>query len=136
MFTAGRLHQFVEAWRQAGADATVLTWLEEGCRIQVGEPDPEGKALPGGWQGINRKNGGVAREHLDDFRLVVMDVLKKGAWEVVSEDEVCNRMPMNLTPKLGKEPPWRLILNCRDLNEFVRLWSVRYETLKTVSLVV
>lgn len=136
VFTAGRLHQFVEAWRLAGADATVLSWLEEGYRIEVGEPDPESEALPGGWQGIDKRNGGVAREHLDDFRRVVMDVLQKGAWEVVREEEVCNKMPMNLAPKVGKEPPWRLILNCKDLNEFVRLWSVRYETLKTVPLVV
>ena len=136
VFSAGRLHQYVEAWRQAGADATVLAWLEEGYRIEVGEPDPESEALPGGWQGIDKRNGGVAREHVDDFRLVVMDVLQKQAWEVVLEGDVCNKMPMNLAPKLGKEPPWRLILNCMDLNEFVRLWSVRYETLRTVPLVV
>ena len=45
-------------------------------------------------------------------------------------------LPLNLAPKPSKLPPWRLIHNCMALNDFVKLWSVRYEGLHTVHLVV
>ena len=136
VFQAGRLHDFVDEWREAGADDEVLGWLTNGYHIQVGAPSEESGLDVEGWHGINKRNGGVARENPEDLRVIVMDVLVKKAWEVVLEDEVCNKMPLNLAPKPGKEPPWRLILNCMTLNEFVALWGVRYETLRTVPLVV
>jgi len=136
VFQAGQLHEYVEAWRQAGADTEVLDWLVNGYHIHVGVPRLESGKEPDGWKGIRKRNGGVACANVDDFRVVVLEVLRKRAWEVVVEKEVWNRLPMNLAPKPGKLPPWRLILNCMELNEFVALWSVRYETLKTVPLVV
>ena len=136
VFTAGNLHGFVEEWRQAGADEEVLGWLKHGYHIKLGAPPEDSGLELDGWKGIHKRNGGVARENVDNFRVVVMNGLKKHAWEVVLDDSVVNRLPMNLAPKAGKEPPWRLILNAMELNEYVPLWSVRYETLKTVPLVV
>jgi hypothetical protein len=61
----------------------------------------------------------------------------KGSYEVVKDRSgVDNVLPANLAPKPSKEPPWRLISNAISVNEFLELWSVRYETLKTVPLVV
>jgi uncharacterized protein YidB (DUF937 family) len=136
VFVAGGLHGFVEEWRAAGADEEVLAWLSEGYHIKVGLPDLDSGLEVGGWQGISKRNGTVARENLEDFQVVVLQVLKKRAWEVVNESEVVNKLPMNLAPKPSKLPPWRLILNCMELNEYIALWSVRYETLRTVPLVV
>ena len=136
VFKAGQLHQFVEQWREAGADDEVLSWLIHGYHITIRAPPVDSGREVDGWQGIRRRNGAVAREHPEDLQLVVLEVLKKEAWEVVLEKDVVNELPLNLTPKPGKEPPWRLILNCIELNEYVPLWSVRYETLRTVPLVV
>ena len=136
VFEAGKLHSYLQQWKEAGADSEVLSWLEFGYHIKLSEPSAESDKLPGGWKGIHKRNGGTAREHDEDFRVVVMEVLMKKAWEVVMKAEVLNVLPMNLAPKPGKSPPWRLILNCMELNEFIRLWSVRYETLRTVPLVV
>jgi hypothetical protein len=138
-FVAGQLHQYREEWRKAGACKEVLDWLADGYPIRVNEDSAEAQeAIAAGkdWKGINKSNGKLAMEHLDEFRLVVVDVLQKGAWAVVEHDAVVNVLPMNVAPKPSKSPPWRLILNCMALNEFVPLWSVRYETLRTVPLVV
>ena len=66
----------------------------------------------------------------------MLQVIKAGSWEVVSKSAVKNVLPLNLVPKPGKDPPWRLILNGRPFNPFVPLWNVKYETLRTVPLVV
>jgi hypothetical protein len=77
--------------------------------------------------GICKKNGQTARDNIGDLRLVVLEVLLKGSYECVPREGV---------DKAEKGPPWRLIFNAIVVNAFIELWSVRYETLKTVPLVV
>jgi hypothetical protein len=79
VFVAGGLHNFVAEWRQAGADSEVLSWLREGYHIKVGLPGVDSGLEPEGWQGTDKKNGGVARENAEDLQVVVMEVLKKRA---------------------------------------------------------
>ena len=78
----------------------------------------------------------MALENAEGLGVVVLEVLLKGAYEAVLEEDVDNVLPLNLAPKLSKVPPWRLIHNCMALHDFVKLWSVRYEGLCIVPLVV
>ena len=86
--------------------------------------------------GICKRNVQTARDNIGDLRLVVLEVLLKGSYECVNREGVDNIIPMNLVEKAGKEPPWRLISNAIAVNAFIKLWSVRCETLKTLPLVV
>jgi hypothetical protein len=68
----------------------------------------------------------------------VLEVLIKKTWEVAREAELRgngNILPMGLAPKPGKTPPWRIINDGRECNEHVSPWAFRYETLKTLGLV-
>ena len=138
VFRVGSLMEHPEVMEAFGADAEVMSWMHQGgyevklSEQLLAELAAEGKQAVG----IEKPNGKRAQENAEDLRTVVMEVLMKGAYEVVEREGVDNVLPMNLAPKPGKEPPWRLISNAMSVNEFIRLWSVRYETLKTVPLVV
>jgi hypothetical protein len=137
-FRVGSLMEHPEVMEAFGADAEVMGWMRQGgYEVKLSEQlladlAAEGKQAVG----IEKPNGKRAQEHAGDLGLVVMEVLLKGAYEVVNREGVDNVLPMNLAPKPTKVPPWRLISNAMSVNEFLRLWSVRYETLKTVPLVV
>jgi hypothetical protein len=118
-----------EKWKAAGASAQVLRWIKEGgYTIQVGDDG----------RGIFRRNSVTAREHNAELFTLVVEVLLKQTWEVVRESELRdngNILPMGLAPKPGKTPPWRIINDGRECNEHVSPWGFRYETLKTLGLV-
>ena len=137
-FVAGKLHDYTDAWKDAGADSEVMSWLLDGVPIIVDERRAEvvEQEMGHSFTGINKRNGMIARENSEDFRVIVMDVLKSGAWEAVLPSQIKNKLPLNMTDKPGKDPPWRLLLNCMPFNPFVPLWSVKYETLRTVPLIV
>jgi hypothetical protein len=78
----------------------------------------------------------TARNNPEDFRTIVMEDLKSGAWEALLPSQIKNKLPLNMTDKPGKDPPWRLLLNCMPFNPFVPMWSVKYETSRTVPLIV
>ena len=118
---------------QCCADAEVMSWLQNGVPIVVDEKRAElvEQEMGHSFTGINKRNGMTAGNNPEDFRTIVMDVLKSGAWEAVLPSQIRNKLPLNMT-----DPPWRLLLNCMPVNPFVPLWSVRYETLRTVPLIV
>jgi hypothetical protein len=138
VFKAGKLHDHLQDWIEFGADAEVLSWIKDMVPLHVDEAHAAVIAEELGYShvGIKKPNGKRAQENLEDLRSVVLDVLQAGSWEVVTEDGIQNSLPLNLVPKPGKDPPWRLILNGMPFNPFVPLWSVRYETLRTVPMVV
>ena len=139
VFEAQKLLRFKQQFEEAGADEVVLSWFDQGgfdARMSeqlIAELAADGALQP---VGIEKRNGAIARENEADLRMVVMEALRKGAYEVTTRLGVDNVIPMNLAPKPTKDPPWRLISNATEPNEFFPLWSVRYETLRTVPLVV
>lgn len=110
VFEASRMvshKEFRDKMEEFGADSEVLAWMDQGgCKVclskeKVRELGKEGLQP----LGLNKRNGGRAREHGEDLRTVVMEVLLKGSYEVVTEEGVDNVIPMNLAPKPGKDPP-------------------------------
>ena len=139
VFQAGSLMQHRDKFEEFGADAQVLQWLDQGgYEVRLSERLlKEGAAEGRQAVGIEKRNGGTASENEADLSLIVLEAVLKGSYEVVKDrSEVDNVLPANLAPKPSKVPPWRLISNAIAVNEFLELWSVRYETLKTVPLVV
>ena len=128
MFVAGKLHNYADEWKKAGADTEVMSWLLDGVPIIVVEKCTEFVEQETGhsFAGINTRNGMTARNNPEGFRTIVMDVLKSGAWEAVLPSQIKNKLPLNMTGKPGKDPPWRLLLNRMPFNPFVLLWSVKY----------
>ena len=59
----------------------------------------------------------------------------KRTWEVVRQDALLNVIPLGLAPKPGKIPPWRIISDAREVSKGVKPWKFKYETLKSVSLI-
>jgi hypothetical protein len=138
VFRAGSIMDYRDKMAEFGADSQVLQWMDQGgfdVRLSerlVRELGAEGKRAVG----IDKQNGMRAREHEQDLQTVILEALLKGSYEVVADRSgVDNVLPANLAPKPSKEPPWRLISNAMAVNEFLLLWSVRYETLRTVPLV-
>ena len=138
VFVAGKLHDYAAEWEKAGADTEVMSWLLDGVPIVVDEKRAEvvEQEMGHSFSGINKRNGMKARNSPEEFRTIVMNVLKSGAWEAVLPSQIKNKLPLNMTEKPGSDPPWRLLLNCMPFNPFVPLWSVKYETLRTVPLIV
>ena len=67
---------------------------------------------------------------------MILEVLVKGSWELVNEEDLINIIPIGLAPKPSKIPPFRLINDARLVNEHVGGWKFRYESLNAVPLVV
>ena len=91
-------------------------------------------------KGIFKRNGKAARGNNIALVTLVLELLYKKTWEVVQEQQLHNVIPLGLTPKPGKDPPWRIISDAREVNEGVKPWKFRYETwyetLKSVPLIV
>ena len=138
MFVAGKLHDYADEWKKAGVDADVISWLQNGVPIVVDEKRAElvEQEMGHSFTGVNKRNGMTVRNNPEDFRTIVMDVPKSGAWEAVLPSHIRNTLPLNMTDKPGKDPPWRLLLDCMPFDPFVPLWSVSYETLRAVPLIV
>ena len=116
-----------EKWKKFGACDQVLGWIRQGgYRVQVSD---EGK-------GIFLKNGRLAEEHNLELVDLVLQLVEKGSWEVVKEQQLVNVLPLHLAPKPGKTPPWRLICDGREVNEHIQAWKFRMESLKTLPMVV
>ena len=61
-FTAGRLHGFVEAWREAGADSQVMQWLEHGHHVVLDDQLlEEARAAGEQCEGFEMENGKKAQ---------------------------------------------------------------------------
>ena len=119
-----------QKWKAAGAPEQILQWIQEGgYKVRVTD---EGR-------GLFFKNGSCAREHEAELAVLVCELLMKESWEVVSERvlrQTGNILPMNLAPKPSKDPPWRIVNNCMKLNEHVQKWRTRYESLKTLGIMI
>ena len=129
VFSCGKLcdEGMLQRWQDFGADKEVLQWIRQGgYRIKVGE---EG-------MGIREKNSKEARDHPEELQALILEVLVKGSWELVKEEELVNIIPIGLAPKPSKIPPFRLINDARLVNEHVKGWKFRYESLNAIPLVV
>ena len=63
-------------------------------------------------RGIKKRNGAVARANAEDLSLLLYQLLEQGSWEAVRVGSTVNIIPLNLAPKPGAKPPWRLIVQC------------------------
>ena len=129
VFVAGGMFadEMEDRWRKMGADEEILGWIRQGgYEVTVSD---EGR-------GLFLRNGKLARDHEGDLAVMVFDLLLKGAWEVIKTEQAVNILPLHLAPKPGKVPPWRLICDGRGVNEFVKDWKFRMESLKTLPLAV
>ena len=129
VFSCGKIcdEGMLERWENYGADAEILKWIREGgYRIKVGE----------GGKGIKQRNSKEARAHPEALQALILEVLVKGSWELVNEEDLINIIPIGLAPKPSKIPPFRLINDARLVNEHVGGWKFRYESLNAVPLVV
>ena len=76
-----------ERWRSYGADEEILDWLKQGG-YEVRVPEEA--------KGIFLKNGRAARQNEEVLEELVTKFLMKGSWELVSEEEVTNVLPLHL----------------------------------------
>ena len=114
-------------WRAAGADEQILSWIKEGgYSIKVSE------------EGVGHfvKNGRLAMANKEALMALVLDLLLKGSWELIQEQQLRNVLPLHLAPKPGSKTPWRLICDGRLVNEHVSPWRFQMESMKTLPVVI
>ena len=87
VFQAGSLMAHRQAFEEFGADSQVLQWLDQGgYEVKLSSRLLKEKAVEGKQAiGIEKRNGGTARENEDDLRVVIMEVVLKGSYEVVKD---------------------------------------------------
>ena len=123
-FLRHRLARRLGAWESAGASSHVLSWLREGMRLpwmrEPPAPFHQGQSLVG------------ASTEQRAFLLPEMQrLMDKGALEPATSDRYVTRC--RLVPKPGTPGKWRLVIDLRWVNKFLRKQPCRFETLKRLS---
>ena len=121
------MEEYRKAWRALvpRPHSEVLRWVDSMFEVKVQDMEP-----------IRKRNGAVARENSEALAVLIMGLLEQGSWEVVNKGSTVNVIPLNLAPKPGAEPPWRLICNAIEVNKCaVGAWPVRYEGVHTLPMV-
>ena len=119
-----RVRSKLQAWRAIGAPPSVLRWIKEGIRLEW-ESSP-----PAPFQFDNYQIPEEAEQWWNDGeaeRLMELGAIEEGE----CEDYVS---PAFMVPK-STPGQWRLVIDLRHVNQFVRKFSSRLETLKTVGQV-
>ena len=62
--------------------------------------------------------------------------LPHSVYAACDRDGVGYVLPFNVAPKPSADPPWRLIQNAMFINDKYEKWQVRFESYKTIPLVV
>ena len=126
VFVPGGIHDKVEAWRavRPKVDDEVLAWLEQHYEVQRHE-----EAV-----GVRCRNGKGARENPSALETLMIKRLSEGSWEMTGSVE--NVIPLNLVPKPGGEPPFRLVMDASPINSAYSKWKVKYEGHHTTPLAV
>ena len=95
VLVAGKLHDYTE----------VMNWLLDSVPIIVYEKHAEvvEQEMGHSCTGSNKRNGMKARSNPEEFRTIVMNVLKSGAWEAVLLSQIKIKLPLNMTEKPGSD---------------------------------
>ena len=117
-----RLQAFLSAWAAITDDQFVLSVIRNGFVIGLSEP------LPGG--ALRAPTGRGARRFQADMAREIAALLKKQAIErVVDYPRLC-LSPVFMVPK--RSGKFRMILNLKDINQFIPPVHFRMETLSTI----
>ena len=122
------IHTKVQEWWdiQPRCDSEVLRWIENKIRVR----------MPESARGAQMKNGRAALAEPKALMQLMKKRLKNRTWSCVAQEKLVSLIQLNLQPKPSAEPPWRLTVWPKDANEGLSKWSVRYEGLKKLALVV
>jgi hypothetical protein len=128
-FDTHRWHSRVAEWEQMDPrpDALILDVQRNGCGVQWLKPVVQEK---------EPRNGVCGRENPAAMIHYVLKGVREGAYRVRRKEEVHAVLPFNLAPKPSADPPWRLIQNAMLLNDLYERWRVKFESCKTIPLVV
>ena len=85
--------------------------------------------------GLACKNGKEARSNPEALQKILIKRLREQSYEF-AKDAVKTLVPVNLVDKLSASPPWRLVVNAREMNNAYKVWRTRYEGVHTVPLTV
>ena len=124
----GRLKARLGRWRQIGASAEVLEWIEHGYRLPLTRWPPPHRG-PGNHAG--------ARAHDDWLRRAGAELVAAGALRKCAPGEVPRVVsPLDVVPKADYDPALkpdrlRMVIDTRWLNEFQEKLKFKYETLTT-----
>ena len=106
-FVPGRPHECFAEWEKMdpACDREVLAWIRDMYEVQEHE-----EAL-----GLVCRNGKEARENPAALQTILIKRLRERSYEF-AKDGVKNLVPVNLVEKLSATPPWRLVVNAREMN--------------------
>ena len=126
-FVPGRPHECFAAWEKMrpACDKEVLAWIRDMYEVKEHE-----EAL-----GLTCKNGKEARSNPEALQTILIKRLRERSYEFAKEG-VKNLVPVNLVEKLSASPPWRLVVNAREMNKAYKVWRTKYEGVHTVPLTV
>ena len=126
-FVPGRPHECYAEWEKMkpACDTEVLAWIRDMYEVQEHED-----AL-----GLVCKNGKEARANPEALQTILIKRLRERSYEF-AKDGVKNLVPVNLVEKLSATPPWRLVVNAREMNMAYKVWRTKYEGIHTVPLTV
>ena len=121
------IHEEMEEWLkiQPRCDSEVLRWIKD--KIVVRAPEAA--------QGCRMRNGKVARDQPLALQQLMGKRLRNGTFRCASQEDCVNLVSLNLVDKPSAEPPYRLTVWPKDLNEALSKWSVRYEGVHKLGLV-
>lgn len=126
-YKAGRIHAVPEEWWkiEPRCDSEVLRWIESNITVR----------LPESARGARMKNGKAARENPVALGKLMQKRLRNGTWRTAGIGKLVSLIQLNLQPKPSADIPWRLTVWPKDANEGLSKWSVRYEGVRKLGLV-
>ena len=122
------IHGEYDQWLaiQPRCDSEVLRWIKH--KIQVRAPEEA--------KGCRMRNGKKAREEPGALQKLMGKRLKNRTFRCARPEDLVNLVSLNLVDKPSADPPYRLTVWPKDLNEALSKWSVRYEGIHKLGLVV
>ena len=121
---AAKTRACLDVWKAHGAVPVVLRWIADGYDLDWLDGPPERWACYG-----NHTGALEPEEHLNFLRAQLPELMQMGAVRV-ARVKPWLVSPFNVVPKATKGK-FRLILDLRKLNEALKNWKFKMETLKT-----
>ena len=103
-----------EAGVRQGSGSEVLAWIRDMYEVKEHED-----AL---W--LTCKNGKAARQNPQALQKILIKRLRERSYEF-AKDGVKILVPVNLVEKLSASPPWRLVVNAREMNKTYKVWRTK-----------
>ena len=113
----GRLKAANEKWKETGVSRYILSVVEEGYKLSF-------KTFP---PSACIKSNKSARENVSFVKEEIQSLLRKG---VISESEQKPTVVNPLTVAYNKVAKPRLVLDCRQINEYLHKFRFRYEDIR------